>query len=76
MRQHRASQENIKERKNIVTDTAFESCNDLLETYLDEYNKISALMKKKGWRRNTFALDDYDYSPWFEESDDLDWIAW
>ena len=53
-------------------DTASELYNDLLEIYLDRYNKISANKQERLGKKYSFsnlALHDYDYSLWFEESD-------
>ena len=57
-----------------MSDKSSELYNDSLEIYLDDCNKISA--NKNEWLGKIYsfsnlALDGYDFSLWFERSDDV-----
>ena len=68
----KAKNENNEQRQNIVLNTASELRKNLLEIYLDECNKISANKKEmlnNEYSFDNLALDDYEYSSWFEDDE-------
>ena len=73
MREHELGRK-YTQKKSIVIDTTSELYYDLLAIYLDEYNKIPASKKENLGKKDScdnLPLDDFDYSTWFEESDDV-----